>query len=148
MAISVLLSWAGAATAFKCNVNVSGLNFGGYDVFAGTPRDVTGSVTVDCNIPAQNPHAPLAVTVAISPGNSGSFAQRQMQGSGSPLYYNLYATPSFSSVWGDGSGGTYFPTTFITRDMPWTGIIYGRIPALQNVTPGIYNDLLIVTVEW
>ena len=143
-----LLAYALPASAFKCNVNVTGVNFGNYDVFAATPRDATGTISVDCNIPTQNPNAPLAVTVAISPGNSGTFAQRQMQGPGTILYYNLYSTPSFSSVWGDGSGGTYFPTTFITRDTPWTANIYGRIPAGQNVQPGSYNDLLVVTVEW
>jgi len=143
-----LLGFAPPADAFNCNVNVTNINFGNYDVFDAIPRDATGTISVDCNIPAKNPHAPLAVTIAISPGNSGTFAQRQMQGAGTVLNYNLYATPSFSNVWGDGSGGTYFPTTFITRNTPWTGTIYGRIPAQQNVTPGAYNDLLIVTVEW
>lgn len=146
--VVAVLGLAGPGHAFKCNVNVTGVNFGGYDVFSATPRDATGRINIDCNIPPQNPHAPLAVTVTISPGNSGSFAQRQLQGPGTPLSYNLYTTPSFSTVWGDGSSGSHFPTTFITRDTPWTGIVYGRIPARQNVQPGLYGDLLIVTVEW
>jgi len=143
-----LLAWADPAHAFKCTVNATAISFGSYDVFAATPLDATGSISVDCNIPSQNPNAPLAVTVTLSPGNSGTFAQRQMQGPLSTLDYNLYTTPSYSTVWGDGSGNSQFPTTFITRDTPWTAIIYGRIPARQNVQPGLYNDLLTVTVLW
>jgi spore coat protein U domain-containing protein, fimbrial subunit CupE1/2/3/6 len=143
-----MLVFSGSATAFNCNVNATGVNFGGYDVFSSTPRDATGSIQVDCNIPAKNPHAPLMVTISISPGNSGLFAQRTLQGPGSVLNYNLYTSPSFSTVWGDGSSGSDYQTVFVTRESPWTGIIYGRIPARQNVPAGIYDDLLIVTVEW
>lgn len=143
-----LLVTAGPAAAFNCNVNASGVSFGGYNVFSPIPLDATGSISVDCNIPARNPHAPLTVTVSISPGNSGSFAQRTMQGPGSVLNYNLYMSPSFSSVWGDGSGGTNVRTALVTRDTPLTATIYGRIPARQNVSAGSYSDLLTVTVTW
>lgn len=146
--VIVLLAFSFPAGAFKCNINATGVSFGGYDVFASSPRDATGSVTVDCNIPANNPHAPLAVTVSISPGNSGTFTQRRMQGPGTDLNYNLYATPSFSTVWGDGSGGSQVQSSMVNRDTPFSATIYGRIPARQNVPAGIYNDLLIVTVEW
>jgi len=146
--VIALLAFSFPACAFKCNINATGVSFGGYDVFASTPRDATGTINVDCNIPAQNPQGPLAVTVSISPGNSGTFTPRQMQGSGAVLNYNLYTSPSFSTIWGDGSGGSQVQSSMVNRDTPFSATIYGRIPARQNVTPGTYSDLLIVTVEW
>jgi spore coat protein U-like protein len=150
LAVIGLLAFSHPAGAFTCNVNVTGLNFGGYDVFSSIPRDSTATVTVTCNAPAQNPNAPIPVIVSLSPGYSGSFAQRQLQRTGGPdrLAYNLYTTPSFSTVWGDGSGGSQTQSSMVTRDMPFTATIYGRIPASQNVSAGGYTDVITVTVDW
>jgi spore coat protein U-like protein len=148
--IVCLLACARPAGAFNCNVNVTGLNFGGYDIFSNIPRDTTATITVTCNAPPQNPNAPIPVIISLSPGNSGSFAQRQLQHSGGPdlLYYNLYTTPSYSTVWGDGSGGSRNQTNFVTRDAPWTATIFARIPPRQNARIGSYSDLITVTIEW
>jgi spore coat protein U-like protein len=150
MAVIGLLAFSHPAGAFTCNVNVTGFNFGGYDVFSAVPRDSTATVTVTCNVPPQNPNAPIPVTVSLSPGNSGSFAQRQLQHVGGPdrLAYNLYTTPSFSTVWGDGSGGSQTQSSMVTRDTPFMATIYGRIPASQNVSAGGYTDVITVTVDW
>jgi len=145
-----LLVFVLPAGAFNCNVNVTGLNFGSYDVFSAIPKDSTATINVTCNAPSQNPNAPIPVTISLSPGNSGSFAQRQMQRLGGPegLAYNLFTTPSFSRVWGDGSGDSQVQTNFVTRTTPWNATIYGRIPAGQNVSVGSYSDVIIVTIEW
>lgn len=85
--------------AFNCNVNATGVAFGSYDVFSNLPTDATGTISVDCNIPSQNPHAPLSVTISLSPGNSGSFAPRSMQSAGADtLNYNLYTDASMSAI--------------------------------------------------
>lgn len=121
-----LLAFAPPAGAFNCNINVT------------------------CNAPAQNPNAPIPVIITLSPGNSGSFAQRQLQRLGGPdgLAYNLFTTPSFSTVWGDGSGGSQAQTNLVSRTTPWNATIYGRIPAGQNISVGSYSDVITVTIEW
>lgn len=144
-----LLSAAPGALAFKCDVMSTGLNFGSYDVFDNVARDTTGTITVTCNAPEQNPHAPLPVTVSLSPGNSGTFAQRQLRGTGNtPLVYNLFTNAACSTIWGDGSGSSSFISNNVTKSTPLTATIYGRIPPRQNVSAGGYSDLITVTIQW
>lgn len=137
------------ALAFNCNVNATGLAFGSYDVFSQVPTDTTGTISVDCNIPPQNPQAPLLVTISLSPGNSGNFAQRQMQSaSAGTLLYNLYTTASFSTIWGDGGGSSSIQTGYVHRDMPWNATLFGRIPPRQNTGAGSYSDAITVTIDF
>ena len=150
LTVFLLLAFALPAHAFNCNVNVTGLGFGGYDVFSNIPKDATATVTVTRNATPQNPNAPIPVIISLSPGNSGNFAQRHMQRVGGPerLAYNLYTTPSFSTAWGDGSAGSQTQTNLVTRTNPWNATIYARIPAGQNVPVGSYSDVITVTIEW
>lgn len=150
LTVFFLLAFVLQVHAFNCNVNVTGLSFGGYDVFSTIPKDATATVNVTCNAPPQNPNAPIPVIISLSPGNSGTFAQRQMQRTGGSerLAYNLFTTPSYSTAWGDGSGGSQTQTNFVTRTSPWNATIYARIPAGQNVPVGSYGDVITVTIEW
>jgi spore coat protein U-like protein len=141
----LLFLFLGSAAHAACSVSTTGLNFGAYDVFAATPRDTSGTVTVACD---RNP--PTDVTVSIGPSpTSGGFNPRQMRHV-SPtdrLNYNLYTTPSMATVWGDGSAGT---STVLLRKVnknrPVTTTIYGRIPPGQNVYVGSYVDTVTVTI--
>lgn len=149
-ALFCLLVFTQPAAAFTCNVNATPINFGTYDVFSPTPKDTTATITVTCKAPPQNPNAPIPVIISISPGMSGSFAQRQLQraGGADQLFYNLYTSPSFSTVWGDGSGSSQTQSNSITSITPWTATLYGRIPARQNVSADSYSDIITVTVDW
>ena len=145
-----LIVTAPQALGFRCDVTTTGLNFGGYDVFDNVARDATGTVTITCNAPEQNPNAPIPVTISLSPGGSGTFAQRQMQSAGgtAPLTYNLYTNASCSTIWGDGSGSSSILSNNVTRTTPWTATIFGRIPPRQNASAGQYSDLITVTIQW
>jgi spore coat protein U-like protein len=145
-----LLVFALPAAAFTCRVNATGLNFGSYDVFSTIPKDATSTITVTCKAPPQNPNTPIPVTISLTPGTSGSFAQRQLQRVGGPdqLAYNLFTTPSFSTVWGDGRGSSQTQTNSITTATPWNATLYGRIPARQNISAGSYSDIITVTIDW
>jgi spore coat protein U-like protein len=135
----------------RCDVTASGLNFGGYDVFALSPTDTTGTISVTCTVPPGHPQGPQTVTISLSPGGSGSFIQRRMQLLGGDTYqlnYNLYTNPGASSIWGDGSGGSQTLTNMVDRDNPWHATIFGRIPPGQNVRIGQYSDSITVTIEW
>jgi spore coat protein U-like protein len=144
------LAWPVArAEAFKCDVTATSLNFGSYDIFSPTPLDSTASINVTCNIPSRNPQAPMTVTVSLSTCSSGSFAQRWMQAGGPDnLNYNLYTNASFSTIWGDGGGSSSTQTGFVSKASPWNATIYGRIPALQNVSTGNYGDTITVTIDF
>jgi len=144
--VSILVSLflaRGAESA--CNVTASGVNFGSYDAASSMPADSTGSVTVSCD---RNP--PTDVTVTIGPsGNSGAFNPRSMRRGGGPdrLNYNLYTDASRIVVWGDGtSGTTAVRLRKVNRNRPVTATIYARTPPGQDVTPGVYQDSLVVTI--
>lgn len=145
-----LITTATQALAFRCDVTATGLNFSSYDVFDNVARDATGNITVTCNAPEQNPNAPIPVTISLSPGGSGTFAQRQMQGGTgtTPLFYNLFTNAACSTIWGDGSGSSSFLTNYVTKTVPWTATIFGRIPPRQNVSVGQYSDVITVTIQW
>ena len=145
--MTVTLLAAVEGSAFNCNITTTPVNFALYDVLSFTPLDSTGGIAVNCTNP---PVKPITVSVTLSAGSSGNFAQRQMRpttGSGT-LLYNLYTTSSMTTVIGDGSGGTEAPTNVVTRPQAWSIPLYGRIPARQNLPPGIYSDILTATVLW
>ena len=141
----LLCLFLGSAAHAACRVTTTGLGFGAYDVFAAPPRDTTGTVTVACD---RGP--PTNVTVSIGPSpTSGGFNPRQMRRTSGPdrLNYNLYTSPSMSTVWGNGSAGT---STVLLRRVrrrrPAVTTIYGRIPPGQNVSVGAYSDSVTVTI--
>lgn len=128
-----------------CRVATTGLNFGAYDVFTATPRDSTGMVTVACD---RSPPPDVVVSIGPSP-TSGGFNPRQMRHASRPdrMNYNLYTSPSMSTVWGNGTAGT--STVFLKnvhKNRPAVATIHGRIPARQNVSVGGYSDTLTVTI--
>ena len=142
---------ATGAFAFNCQVSAGSLNFPTYDIFSTFPTDSTATLHVSCNAPEQNPHAPLPVTIALSSGASGNFAQRQMlslAGGTDHLNYNLFTNASYSSIWGDGAGSSITLTNILDKNTPWDAVIYARIPARQNVRAGTYSDVITVTVNW
>lgn len=129
-----------------CHVSATPVAFGSYDVFSSVPLDSTGTISVSCDeVP------PADVTVAIGPSSAGGFLPRRMRSaSGGTLDYNLFTSPSMSTVWGDGTAGT---STVLLRNVkrnkpPVVSTIYGRVPARQDVAAGSYSDTLTVTITW
>ncbi len=137
------------AQAALCFVQTQAVGFGAYDVFAPAPVDTVGSVVVSCQAAFNES---VAYAIRLSPGGSGSAAARVMRSpDGWGLAYNLYGDAARSLVWGDGSGGTQVlrdgfavPGLQEQRRYP----IYGRMPARQNVPPGLYTDTLVVSVDY
>jgi spore coat protein U-like protein len=63
------------------------------------------------------------------------------------LDYNLYRDSARTEVWGDGTGSTAIHAG-VGTGIPVQFNLYGRISGRQNVRADIYNDSVIVTVEW
>ena len=121
-----------------CMISVQPVLFGDYNTFELYRLDGVGSIEVTCDNPTDT------YSLAISSG-LGGFAERKMTFGVYTLAYNLYTDVARTSIWGDGSSGT----SIVNGSGVFTDIaIYGRLPALQNVSVGNYFDNLIVTLNF
>jgi spore coat protein U-like protein len=144
-ALFFLFLWAeDSAGKGRCWVSTTPVNFGSYDIFATMPADSTGAVSLYCN--QEN-----FITASIAPStNSGSFDPRQMRlATGTDLMdYNLYRDASRTQIWGDGTGGTFMISGTVARKGTVNYTVYGRIPAGQDISAGLYMETLTVTLTW
>ncbi len=154
LAASVLLAnshMAQAAVSFTCTVAASGIAFGTYNPLSTTGTSAVGSWTVTCNAIGSG-SATVAGTLTLSTGSSGSYANRTMKSGTNSLRYNIYLTPSYAQIIGDGSAGTYAPSDSgtVTAGQVYqvAGNMYGYMPPSQDVAPGGYADSIIVTVTY
>jgi spore coat protein U-like protein len=136
------------ARADSCSVAAATLAFGNYDTI--NALDGTTTITVTCTH-TNNAAVRFDYVVALSSG-PGSYASRQMTGTGDTLIYNLYTSAARTTVWGDGSAGTAtvagsFNVGGGAGGTRWdTQNVYGRIGAAQNVLPGAYATAAPITV--
>jgi spore coat protein U-like protein len=137
--------------ASSCNfTSTPGMAFGAYDDSSATPDDTTTSVVVQC-FRIGGP-ADVTVTLQLGPSaTSGSIAPRRMAFGANRLDYNLYRDSGRSQVWGQTTGSDTGSITITgipnLGNRSGTLVIYGRIPALQNVPAGAYSDSLQMTVS-
>ncbi len=142
LAAALCLLSGTAEAQFRCRVTVNPFAFGTYAPGNPAPHDVTGNIDVRCM------GQPGFFTATLSTGSSGGFAQRQMLSGATPMAYNLFINPARTLVWGDGTGGSLI----VSRSKPRPGRqdfplpVYGRIPATQSVSPGLYTDDIVVTI--
>jgi spore coat protein U-like protein len=131
-----------AAAAMNCSISLSPFSFGTYVPGDAAPLDVTGQIGVRCTGSAGT------FVAKISPGGSGTFAQRQMLSGSFLLGYNFYLNPSRTVVWGDGTGGSQ--TTTVSKpgsgQQNFTLPVYGRVYSQQAVGAGSYRDDVLVTI--
>jgi spore coat protein U-like protein len=141
-----MLALCGGSVHAACSIAVTPLNFGAYNVFAVVPLRSTGTFSISCN---EAP--PPNVTLSIGPSAAtGIFNPRQMRQSGGSdaLVYNLFTDSAMTQVWGDGITGGNVLQQKVTKNKTWNAIVYGNLPAQQNVSAGIYSDSLVVTIIW
>ena len=121
-----------------CSINVTGVNFGTYDVFSNAALDSTGKINMNC---------PSGVGYSISlSGGSGNYTQRVMSNGAHALNYNLYTAANRAFVWGDATSGGASASGSGTG-MSVNHVVYGRVPPRQNIPAGSYSDTinLIIT---
>jgi len=147
--LALVPSLAGAAATCSFS-STPGMSFGPYNDSSATPTDSSTSIVVSC-FRIGGP-ADVTVTLQVGPSaNSGTIATRQMRSGANPMNYNLYRDAGRSLVWGQTSGTDTGSITItnISNFGSKTGtfVIYGRIPALQNVNAGAYSDSVTLTVS-
>jgi spore coat protein U-like protein len=134
----------------NCAISNGGGNvaFGAYTPATGA-RTGSATVRVRCTIGT-------IFSVALSTGQEGSYAPRKMKdASNRKLEYNLYTTNAYSTVWGNGTGGTATQSgTGAGMGMPRavSFTVYGQLPdnaANQAAAPSnSYADTITVTVTY
>jgi spore coat protein U-like protein len=143
---------AQAATIVNCTASASGIAFGIYNPLSAVANASTGSLKVTCSGSGTG-SANVTLNVTLSTGLSGSYATRKMFSGVNTLNYNIYWSTAYNQIIGDGTGGSFAGST-----PPFavpaggsnfaTGTLYGLIPASQDVAPGAYSDVIIVTVTY
>ena len=142
-AIWLLGATSAWAQSPSCTISVTSIAFGSYSVFTTTADDSTGTITYTCNSTASN------ISIALNDGSSSTFSPRTMRKGSEILQYNLYRNAARTNIWGDGTGGT----SVYTRANPPNNnsvslTIYGRIPALQDVSAGSYTDTVSAVINF
>jgi spore coat protein U-like protein len=142
----VLSSVSPARAALTCNAGNVTLNYGTYDVLAGTVLDAAGTITVTCT----RSGGPQIVdyTIALTP-----LSPRQLSSGFGSLDHQLYLDSARTAQpWGDGTGGTFVingsfsvPNNSTASDVPKN--FYARItPGGQDVSAASYMQTFTVTV--
>ncbi len=127
-------------------VSASAVRFGNYLPTSPAALTASGTITISCGLGLD---LLPDFAVALSQGVGGGYQPRRMLNGSSGLAYNLYTTPAYSTVWGDGLDGTIeqlFSAILHLGSVVFT--VYGRVPAGQFVATGAYSDTITVTVTY
>lgn len=153
------LAFPAIADAVTCTASNTTINYGPYDVLAGTTLDGAGSYTVTCvrTGPGGPPNRVITYTARLA-----TTPARQMAppAGADRVTYQVFRDAARTQTWGDGTGGTFTITGSLTvpRNSSRTSAAinyYGRItPGGQDVSaaspgppPTTYAQTITVTVS-
>lgn len=144
---ALINSAASVFAACSWGLAPSSMNFGSISVY-GSGASSSAPYTLNCDKKYES------AAVKVMAGSSGSFAQRLAQATiGGTTYsvpYNLYS--GGGTVWGDGTGGTYYALYFNPAGPKdsFSETIYGSVPTPTSVDvpPGTYTDTVPVYGMW
>jgi spore coat protein U-like protein len=130
-----------ATVGSSCTATAADLDFGTYDPLSLIPATATTTVTVQCTLLS-------AYTLGLSAGtgSGATVAVRKMTKVADTLNYSLYQDATHLLVWGETIGTDTVAGVGTGLAIPH--IVYGQIPAGQNVNTGIYNDTITVSVNY
>jgi spore coat protein U-like protein len=112
----------------------------------GGPVAGTATITIKCS-------SGQAFKVALGPGATpgGSIGQRLLSNGSQSLQYNLYTTSDLSSIWGDGTTGVTVLGTGSSEGLATSLTVFAELAdSVRNrlATPGVYSDLVTVTITY
>jgi spore coat protein U-like protein len=152
LAQSLLLAAAPVSGELLCSVGSRVLDFGAYSVIVQAGRPISTAITVTCTSlrrPSQG-----IVRLGIGPSGTTNIVSRRQLGSkkgAGRLDYNIYSDPAMTAVLGDSPG---INDSAQAVNLPAGGSVqlsfpvYGQIYPRQDVEPGVYTDVLRVTVSF
>lgn len=123
-----------------CSINTGNLNFGIYNLVQSGDNLSSTTVNVTC-------FPNILYSVYLTSGNSNNFSDREMLGgyqNTDKLHYNLYTNSNRTTIWGDGTSGTSYLAGLIIN----ISTVFGKIPQLQNLSAGNYNDNITVQIMY
>jgi spore coat protein U-like protein len=133
-----------ATVVRKCVIQTMPMDFGTYDAIAQQATaalDAQATITVACT-------KGTTISVAIDDGLYDRARTRRMADMTRDfLDYELYKDPSRTQRWGSRRDEVYDGGVAPSRD-PRAFIVYGRVPGGQDVAPGTFIDMVVVTVEF
>jgi len=124
-----------------CSVTATDLGFGAYDPLSATNTDAATTLDVTCTLTTT-----YDVGMDAGTGTGATTTVRVMEFGANTLNYALYQETGRTTIWGENVGVDTVSGTGTGSAQTLT--VYGRIPALQSVTPGAYSDLITVTVTF
>lgn len=130
-----------AACTFMTRATI--IAFGNYDVSSTADRTTTATFTVRCTNGTQG------MGIELGPSsNGGGYNPRLMKHAtlNDTLQYNLYQDAGFATIWGDRVFGFGSIVAMIPAPNQYNGTIFARLPAGQDVTPGMYRDTILINV--
>jgi spore coat protein U-like protein len=121
-----------------CSISTTNLAFGTY---AAAVLDGSATVTVNCTNSTN-------YTVSLSAGQNLSGGTRRLAGPlASYLTYQLFQDSARTTAWADGTA-LGAKKSGVANGAAQGLLVYGRIPADQNVRAGSYADVIVATVEY
>lgn len=127
-----------------CTVSGSTLNFGNaLNPVNAAAVDATSTLTVQCT--ATTPYT-LSLNAGVNAGSATNFAGRVLKSGSYALPYQLYVDSGRSSVWGNGTASATYSGLGSGNTQSVT--IYGRLPSLTGMPPGVYTDTVTVTISY
>ena len=134
---------AGATVLRRCDIATTPLAFGEYDPLvrhASQPLDRDGSVTITCT-------KGTSATIGLNAGSHSSGTSRNLSNGSALLRYDLFIDAGRTQRWGEGEANA-LQAGDAPSDAPRTFVVFGRVPAGQDVPVGAYTDMVVVTIEF
>lgn len=129
-----------SANAVYCSARVTNINFDTVALLSGRPSTASGAITFDCKNGWRNEDVLICPGIGAGSGGATAVSRTMVSGKGK-LEYNLYMDPSFTQIWGMGSGIFLegLPTIHMFLDGTGSGSmnipIYAKIPGGQGAVP-------------
>lgn len=132
-----------ATVTANCSITTTAVAFGSYDpvvTHASSALNGTGSVVVTCTKGA-------GTRIDLGLGGNASGSTRRMAGGGDFLTYELYQDSSRATVWGSGASNGMTIAAAPSKAAR-TFIVYGQVPAGQDVGAAAYTDTVLATINF
>jgi spore coat protein U-like protein len=134
----------------NCRMAVESVAFGTYNIVNKSDLDSTGTLLISCIDDISNNFQSPVLSIAIGLSTvSGSVRDRKMQilEGKDTLHYNLFTDAARTVVWGNTVGlNALTAQTSLSGGTQFRIPIFGRIPAGQDVSAGMYSDRVTLSI--